>query len=122
MRSSSKRSLPTEHSCPALATPAPNPLTGVPNKDLPPVPGRPRPQPAQTSPKRAPFGPLIPRPQPTGVPDKDYRGAQQGLPGSPTNTTGVPDKWLLLKLLQNGDFRVVFFGPFVFVSLVVLCC
>jgi len=28
----------------------------------------------------------------TGVPNKDYRGAQQILPGSPTKTTGVPSK------------------------------
>jgi hypothetical protein len=28
----------------------------------------------------------------TGVPDKAYRGPQQGLPGCPTKTTGVPDK------------------------------
>jgi hypothetical protein len=28
----------------------------------------------------------------TGVPNKDYRGAQQGLPGSLTRITGVPDK------------------------------
>jgi hypothetical protein len=29
----------------------------------------------------------------TGVPNKYYRGPQQILPGSPTNTTGVPDKF-----------------------------
>ena len=58
----------------------------------------------------------------TGVPDKNYRGARQKLPGCPTKTTGVPDNRHFLKLLQNGVFRVVFFGSFVFVSLVVLCC
>jgi len=58
----------------------------------------------------------------TGVPDKYHRGPRQIPPGSPTNTTGVPDKWLSPKLLQNGGFRAVFWGSFVFVSLVVLCC
>jgi hypothetical protein len=58
----------------------------------------------------------------TGVSNKNYRGARQALPGCPTKITGVPDKRHSLKLLQNGDFLLVFRGPFVFVSLVVLCC
>jgi hypothetical protein len=58
----------------------------------------------------------------TGVPNKNYRGVRQALPGCPTKITGVPDKRYSLKLLQNGDFLLVFRGPFVFVSLVVLCC
>ena len=58
----------------------------------------------------------------TGVPNKCYRGAQQALPGCPTNVTGVPNKRPSLKLLQNGVFLPLFWGPFVFVSLVVLCC
>jgi hypothetical protein len=125
--------------------------TGVPNKDyrgaqqgsragrrpLPPVL-------RANEPKTRPFKPLGSPPGTTGVPDKDYRGARQGLPGCPTKTTGVPDKnyrgarqklpgcptkttgvpdkWPFLKLLQNGGFRVAFFGAFVFVYLVVLCC
>jgi len=51
----------------------------------------------------------------TGVPNKDYRGAQQKLPGCPTKTTGVPNKLLSLKVLQNGVFRVAFWRLFVFV-------
>src|SRR5215213_5985587 len=93
MRSSSKRSLPTEHSCPALATPAPNPLTGVPNKYYRgPQQGsasgaRPPATPTRANkPKTRPL--LAPYPPPA-----TYRGPQQGLPGSPTNTTGVPDKY-----------------------------
>jgi hypothetical protein len=58
----------------------------------------------------------------TGVSDKNYRGAQQVLPGRPTKTTGVPNKWHFLKLLQNEVFCCAFWGAFVFVYLVVLCC
>src|SRR5829696_3751017 len=58
----------------------------------------------------------------TGVPNKNYRGPRQALPGRPTKITGVPNKRHPLKLLQNAEFLVVFRGPFVFVSLVVLCC
>jgi hypothetical protein len=49
------------------------------------------------------------------VPDKKHRGAQQGLPGCPTKSTGVPNKWPFLKVLQNGGICVVFRGSFVFV-------
>jgi hypothetical protein len=58
----------------------------------------------------------------TGVPDKRYRGAQQVLPGRPTNITGVPNKPPLQNMLQNGTFCLCSEGPFVIVSLVVLCC
>ena len=58
----------------------------------------------------------------TGVPDKYYRGAQQVLPGRPTNITGVPNKPSLRNMLQNGTFCLCSEGPFVIVSLVVLCC
>jgi hypothetical protein len=61
---------------------------------------------------------MTPYKEPTGVPDKDYRGVQQGLPGCPTRTTGVPDKLHSLKVLQNGVFRVTFWRLFVFVYLV----
>jgi hypothetical protein len=54
----------------------------------------------------------------TGVPDKNYRGVRQGLPGCPTKTTGVPNKLLSLKVLQNGVFRVTFWRLLVFVYLV----
>ena len=54
------------------------------------------------------------------MPNKVYRGPRQILPGRPTKTTGVPSKWLSLKLLQNEGFYVAFWGPFVFVPLVVL--
>jgi hypothetical protein len=40
------------------------------------------------------------------------------VPGCPTKTTGVPDKLLSLKVLQNGVFRVTFWRLFVFVYLV----
>ena len=63
-------------------------------------------------------GLMTPYKEPTGVPNKDYRGAQQGLPGCPTKTTGVPNKLLSLKVLQNGVFRVAFGRLFVFVYLV----
>jgi hypothetical protein len=56
------------------------------------------------------------------VPDKNHRGPQQGLPGCPTKTTGVPNKPLSRKVLQNGVFQAAFWRLFVFVSLVVLCC
>jgi hypothetical protein len=47
----------------------------------------------------------------TGVPNKYYRGPQQILPGSPTNTTGVPNKYYrgprqvaLFKVAAKRDF------------------
>src|SRR5919107_173454 len=123
---------------------SPTSITGVPNKDLGPQAGRLLHQGAQTSRKPAPLDPVKPHPEHTGVPNKSYRGPQQGLPGSPTKatgvlnknyrgpqqalpgcptkTTGVPNKRHFLKLLQNGGFCVVFRGSFVFVYLVVLCC
>src|SRR5215213_2529204 len=58
--------------------------------------------------------------RPCDTPPATYRGAQQKVPGCPTKSTGVPDKWLSPKLLQNRVFHVVFRRPFVFVSLVVL--
>jgi hypothetical protein len=122
----------------------PTRVTGVPNKDLRLQAGRLPHEPGQTSRKPALFDPVIPHPQHTGVPnksyrgpqqvlpgcptkttgapDKNYRGAQQKLPGCPTKTTGAPDKRHFLEFLQNGVFCVAFFGSFVFVSLVVLCC
>jgi hypothetical protein len=51
----------------------------------------------------------------TGVPNKKYRGAQQKVPGCPTKSTGVPNKCHFLKVLQNRAFCVVFSGPFVLV-------
>src|SRR5215217_6962142 len=64
-----------------------------------------------------------------GVPNKSYRGLQQRLPGCPTRVTGAPDKnyrgaqqVALFKIAAKWGFYVVFLGPFVFVSLVVLCC
>jgi hypothetical protein len=38
------------------------------------------------------LGLMTPYKELTGVPDKAYRGPQQGLPGCPTKTTGVPGK------------------------------
>src|SRR5918992_10263 len=100
----------------------PTKTTGVPNKDLGPQAARLPHQGGQTSRKPAPLDPMIPPPQHTGVPNKNYRGPQQVLPGCPTKTTGVPNKRHFLKLLQNGGFCVAFRGSFVFVYLVVLCC
>jgi len=99
---------------------------------------------AQTSRKHTPSGPLLPHLKYTGVPnkyyrgaqqvlpgcptkitgvsDKNYRGPQQVLPGSSTKTTGAPNKSPSLKVLQNGVFYGAFFGSFVLVRLVVLCC
>src|SRR5215217_4091967 len=92
--------------------------TGVPNKYYrgaqqgSPSGGRPLPQVLRTNkPKTRPT-------RPCDTPPATYRGAQQALPGCPTKSTGVPDKWLSPKLLQNRIFHVVFRRPFVFVSLV----
>ncbi len=65
---------------------------------------------------------MTPYKEPTGAPNKRYRGPRQKLPGPPTNATGAPNKSLSLKMLQNGVFGVTFWRLFVFVSLVVLCC
>src|SRR5829696_1508060 len=90
---------PASRERPSIAMRAQKPLpgsptrtTGVPNKDLGPVAGRLPLQGAQTSRKLALLDPVIPHPQHTGVPNKSYRGVQQGLPGCPTKSTGVPNK------------------------------
>jgi hypothetical protein len=71
---------------------SPTKTTGVPNKNPRQGSRLPTHQPAQTSRKRLPFDSAIPCLRHTGVPNKDYRGPQQGLPGSPTKTAGVPNK------------------------------
>src|SRR5215203_577506 len=59
----------------------PTRTTGVPNKYVRQVAGRPRRQSAQTSRNSLPTGSA-----------RTYRGAQQVLPGCPTSTTGAPNK------------------------------
>src|SRR5215208_4369435 len=65
----------------------------------------------------------------TGVPNKYYRGPQQKVPGSPTSTTGVPNKKyrgpqqvVLSKIPAKRGFLCRVFGPLCFsVYFVVLC-
>jgi hypothetical protein len=71
---------------------SPTRTTGVPDKLLRTLAGRLRRQSAQINRKLPVFGLMTPCKEPTGVPSKDYRGAQQGLPGCPARTTGVPSK------------------------------
>src|ERR687890_544810 len=121
----------------SLATPAPKSayrgarqgLPGCPTRICPRCQAAHDPNPRKQAQNALPLGPLSPASnlpgcptKTTGVPDKNYRGPQQTPPGRPTKTTGAPDKWFSIKLLQNGVFRVVFSGAFVFVYLVVLCC
>jgi excisionase family DNA binding protein len=123
---------------------SPTRTTGVPNKLLRTLAGRLRRQSTQISRKLPILGLMTPYKEPTGAPSKDYRGAQQGLPGRPAKSTGapskkyrgaqqglpgcpakstgVPNKPLSRKVLQNGIFWDAFWRLFVFVSLVVLCC
>src|SRR5215204_2594124 len=101
---------------------SPTRTTGVPNNLLRTLVGRLRRQSAQISRKLPVLGLMTPYKEPTGVLNKGYRGPRQGLPGCPTRATGVPNKFLSRKVLQNGVFWAAFWRLFVFVSLVVLCC
>ncbi len=71
----------------------PTSTTGVSDKDPRALGGRLRGQSAQTSRRSPVLGPLPLYFDCTGVPNKDYRGAQQALPGSPAKSTGVLDKY-----------------------------
>jgi len=70
----------------------PTRTTGVPNKLLLTLAGRLRRQSAQRSRKLPVLVLMTPYKEPTGVPNKKYRGLQQGLPGCPTKSTGVSNK------------------------------
>src|SRR5215212_1159480 len=109
---------------PALATPAPNPPTGVPNKYYrgPQQGSFSGGQPLTTlrrtnKPKTRP---PTPNP-PTGVPNKHYRGPRQVLPGCPTNIAGVSDKYYrgaqqvaLSKVAAKRGFSCRVFGRLCF--------